>query len=193
MANRKSTTKTKKAQLTPIQRFNPPMEGKHIAFDRITKDFALFLDGQYIGHADSYTEGENRLRDVYYEQLTHAQAEAYEAEQEVVEAVAEALEELPRVTVRADMCEDVLDANYYGWVQGIEYIAGTDRKGYVTSIYIPTLLDNPNDAPQIFFLGEEGWFVEDFLAVYDQITALVSDPRVRAACARFERLRAKAA
>lgn len=94
MAKRKSTTKTKNPQLTPIQRFSPPAEGKYIVFDRETKDYALFLDAQYIGHASTRTEGEARLRDIVFEQLTHTESKVA-VEQTVVIAVAEALADLP--------------------------------------------------------------------------------------------------
>lgn len=99
------------------------------------------------------------------------------------------------MTVRADICEDTIDTDYYGWIQGFAYIAGADREGYLTDISIPLLPEdeNPRTVPYIHFLGEEGRPIEDFLAVYDQITALLSDPRIQSACRRFERLRAKAA
>ncbi len=79
------------------------------------------------------------------------------------------------MTVRADICKDTIDTDYYGWIQGFAYIAGADREGYLTDISIPLLPEdeNPRTVPYIHFLGEEGWPIEDFLAVYDQISALL--------------------
>lgn len=91
---RKSSTKKQKIQLTPAQRLSPPAEGKYTAFDRETKDFAAFLDGQYLGSRSTRDEAEKLASDVYYDQLTHTQS-GLEVERGVVEAVAESLEDLP--------------------------------------------------------------------------------------------------
>lgn len=42
-----------------------------IRFDRETKDFALYLDGAYVGSAPNYSEGEKRLNALKYEALLH--------------------------------------------------------------------------------------------------------------------------
>jgi len=34
-----------------------------IRFDRITKDFALYLNGELIGYSSPYSEGESRLNE----------------------------------------------------------------------------------------------------------------------------------
>lgn len=64
------------------QRLNPSPEGKSIIYDRLTKDYACFLDAQYLGHAATYGDGETRCRDAAYEQLTHTQAETADMEAE---------------------------------------------------------------------------------------------------------------
>lgn len=187
MTKRKNTTKTPKAQLTPVQRFNPPSEGKFTAFDRITKDHAAFLDGQYLGHRPTRDEAEALIREVYYAQLTHFQSENYDVEQEVVEAVAEALADLPLVIARPDICDDTLDPEHFGKQMGVEFVAGVDKNGFETHVYLPIIATSPLDVPQISFLGQDGVPIEDFLKIYDQITALLNDPRVQAGCERFKR------
>jgi hypothetical protein len=70
MAKRNSTT------VLPIaQRLNPSPVGKSIVYDRETKDYACFLDRQYIGHTSTYGDGETRCSEVYHDQLTHTTVE----------------------------------------------------------------------------------------------------------------------
>lgn len=45
---------------------------KEIRYDRITKDFALYLNGELIGYASSYSEGESRLNELVYDLLRRA-------------------------------------------------------------------------------------------------------------------------
>ncbi|GAA5531505.1 hypothetical protein [Herpetosiphon gulosus] len=40
---------------------------KAIRYDRLTKDFALYLNGELIGYASSYSEGESRLNELGYD------------------------------------------------------------------------------------------------------------------------------
>ncbi len=69
---RKNTTKAALVStLTLVERFNPPMDGKYIAYDRITRDYACFLDGRYICHAPNHIDGETELNRVSLDQLTH--------------------------------------------------------------------------------------------------------------------------
>jgi hypothetical protein len=44
---------------------------REIKYDRITKDFALYLDGRLVGYAGSYSEGERRLNELVHAALTH--------------------------------------------------------------------------------------------------------------------------
>jgi hypothetical protein len=47
---------------------------KEIKWNRATKDYDLFLDGEYVGSAANYSEGERRLNELVYAALTHQQA-----------------------------------------------------------------------------------------------------------------------
>jgi hypothetical protein len=47
---------------------------KEIKYDRATKDYALYLDGAFVGYAGSYSEGERKLNALMYDALTHQQA-----------------------------------------------------------------------------------------------------------------------
>lgn len=96
--------------------------------------------------------------------------------------------EAPHVIARPLVCDDRMDLNTerYGQRIGIDYIAGSDREGYETSIYIPDApSNNPLDVPYIRFLGEQGVPVDDFIMVYHQITALLRSSEVLAARKRF--------
>lgn len=45
---------------------------KEIKFDRLTKDFALYLDGEYVGSAPTYHDGERILNELVYHELRSA-------------------------------------------------------------------------------------------------------------------------
>lgn len=45
---------------------------KEIRYDRSTKDFALYLNGELIGYSGSFTEGESRLNELVYDLLRRA-------------------------------------------------------------------------------------------------------------------------
>jgi hypothetical protein len=67
--------RSKLAPQTIAQRLNPNPDGKSIIFDRLTKDYALFLNAIYIGHAATYGDGESRLNAAAYELLADTQVE----------------------------------------------------------------------------------------------------------------------
>jgi len=48
------------------------MHTKAIRCDRLTKDFALYLNGELIGYSSSYSEGESRLNELVYDLLRRA-------------------------------------------------------------------------------------------------------------------------
>lgn len=93
--------------------------------------------------------------------------------------------EPPHVIARPLIHDDRIDTENYGKQTGIDYIAGVDRQGYETSIYVPDAPNTPHDVPYIRFLGEQGVPVDDFLFVYGQISALLRSPEVLAARKRF--------
>jgi hypothetical protein len=47
------------------------MYKKQIKFDRATKDFAMFLDGELVGYARTYLEAEVTLNQLVYELLSN--------------------------------------------------------------------------------------------------------------------------
>lgn len=49
-----------------------PADGKGIVFDRETRDFALYLDGELVGFARTYQEAEATLDALVYEILVQA-------------------------------------------------------------------------------------------------------------------------
>ena len=51
-----------------------PQDGKHIRYDRETGDYACYLNGQLIGYAPNYSDGELLCDQTNYELLTHAGA-----------------------------------------------------------------------------------------------------------------------
>jgi hypothetical protein len=48
-----------------------PVPAKEIVYDRETRDYAMYLDGQCVGYARSYHEAETELDRIVYEQLRH--------------------------------------------------------------------------------------------------------------------------
>lgn len=60
---------------TIVARFDPPAEGKMIAYDRETGDYAMFLDRQYLGHAPTYHAAEQEIAAIFHDQLTHTSVE----------------------------------------------------------------------------------------------------------------------
>jgi hypothetical protein len=47
---------------------------KEIKWNRATKDYDLLLDGEYVGSARNYSEGERTLNALVYDALLHQQA-----------------------------------------------------------------------------------------------------------------------
>lgn len=56
-------------------RLDAAPEGKSIRYDRITGDYAMFLDRVYLDHAESYSEAEAKISAVYYDRLIHTAVE----------------------------------------------------------------------------------------------------------------------
>jgi hypothetical protein len=44
---------------------------KEIKYNRLNKDYDLFLDGEYVGSAANYSDGERRLNEIVLGALTH--------------------------------------------------------------------------------------------------------------------------
>ncbi len=63
------------ARTTQITNSIPPI-GKYITYDRITKDFAYYLDGALVGYAATYLEAEHQLNALVYETLRRTPAVA---------------------------------------------------------------------------------------------------------------------
>jgi hypothetical protein len=49
---------------------------KEIIYDRTTRDYALYLDGELVGFAGSYHEGEIKLDQLIYARLAHDEPKA---------------------------------------------------------------------------------------------------------------------
>ena len=67
---------------TIVDRFDPPVEGKAIYYDRETGDYAMFLNRQYLGHAPTYHAAEQEITAVSHDQLTHTSVEAADQDAE---------------------------------------------------------------------------------------------------------------
>jgi len=77
---------------------------KEIAYDRETRDFRATLDGNYIGHFDSYYEAEVALDEAVVDPVEAVEAAEVEFEADAVAALevvvpAEAVPVLPGVAV----------------------------------------------------------------------------------------------
>ncbi len=55
-----------------------PTEGKCIHYDRETGDYACYLNGELIGYASTYSEGETLCNQTYYAELAHTKSEVVE-------------------------------------------------------------------------------------------------------------------
>lgn len=49
-----------------------PSTGKYIRLDRVTGDYACYLNGNLIGYTATYSDGETLLDQTSYAQLAHA-------------------------------------------------------------------------------------------------------------------------
>lgn len=102
-----------------------PTDGKHIAYDRLTKDYAMYLDGQYIGSARTHSEATTTLDTVATEQAQHLAADL--ADEAATPDTCEICTESPAtVTVRSQggvvrVCRPCFDA---GWDQN-EHAGGS--------------------------------------------------------------------
>lgn len=95
--------------------------------------------------------------------------------------------EQPAITIEACISDDVCDPDRIGEQIGTDYRCGTDSNGRQTYLFIPTApTDNPLDVPILSTLGEVGWPLDEVERVLPQILALLNDPQVQAARARFK-------
>lgn len=67
---------------TPILPPALPAEGKHIAYDPETKDYAMYLDAQLIGFARTHHEAETSLDELVDEILRHTRVTTADMEAE---------------------------------------------------------------------------------------------------------------
>lgn len=51
------------------------MYQREIKYDRLTKDYACYLDGELVGYARTYVEGETMLDELASELMRHAPAQ----------------------------------------------------------------------------------------------------------------------
>jgi hypothetical protein len=66
--------------VTPALPTPTSTEGKCIQYDRFTKDYACFLDGEYVGHQPTYGDAETHIDYIYHEQLTRTQVNTADQE-----------------------------------------------------------------------------------------------------------------
>lgn len=73
MLTRNTTTKAPAVKRTPEDPFghNPPARGKHVAYDRYTKDHYAYFDGRFIGARTTRREAEELLDDHAYDLARH--------------------------------------------------------------------------------------------------------------------------
>lgn len=87
-----------------------PAPEKAVVYDPETRDFALYLDGELVGWARSYKEGEDRLDELAYSRLSHQQpaiAGSAPVEASAVDAVlAQRDDEARREQIRAEALAD---------------------------------------------------------------------------------------
>ncbi len=69
MARSTSRTTKRRRSTTVVITITIPPTGKHIAYDRVTKDFAMYLNGNLVGYAPTYLDAECKLNELVYEML----------------------------------------------------------------------------------------------------------------------------
>ena len=57
------------------------MYRKEIVYDRETRDFAMYLDGELVGFARTYHEAEVRLDSLVFDLLSHAKEQTTDAQE----------------------------------------------------------------------------------------------------------------
>jgi len=85
-----------------------PAFAKAITYNRETRDFDLFLDGQFVGTARSFYEGEEKLDALVYDQLQTLRVdltdEAAAADEAADEAAAQAMDAALDLTCYCELC-----------------------------------------------------------------------------------------
>lgn len=75
-----------------------------------------------------------------------------------------------------------------GVLLGFDFRCGADKQGFPTGIHVPVpSLENPHGKPQVYFLGEEGWPLEDLQGVLLQLETILTSSVFIEALERFER------
>ena len=164
MAKRNSTTEI-------------PTDGKFIRYDKETKDYACYLDGEFIGYASNYSDAETLCDTTYREQLEaglFATAAALDAGSSI-EEIAVDVESTPAVIVTTWQGEvgtpytdfhagagltGVMIGNYGSDKDGIELVIG----GYPINEHLDEVLT-----------------LADERQLRDNLDALLSDARLLAA------------
>ncbi|MCA0351990.1 MAG: hypothetical protein LCH85_08330 [Chloroflexi bacterium] len=111
---------------------------KEIRYDCITKDFALYLNGESIGYASSYSEGESRLNELVYDLLRRAShADISDLTPEDADVVLDAtvalagevITENSEIEESATVVADVAAASTFEMIAG----PGTEKTTYVNT------------------------------------------------------------
>lgn len=53
---------------------NVTVHETEIKYNRLNKDYDLFLDGRYVGSAANHHDGENKLNQLVWDEMVHAAA-----------------------------------------------------------------------------------------------------------------------
>lgn len=123
---------------------------KQVDYDRVTKDFAMFLDGELVGYARSYNEGRDTLDAIAYERAqllgqsalvgNEALAEAVEAGAVPTETELEADKEEVAAVRAEQLADEAIDLAYrldalseHAW-QGQQHAIENGQK-HITAYY----------------------------------------------------------
>ena len=143
-----------------------PQDGKHIRYDRETGDYMCFLNGEFIGYAPNYSDGETLCENTYYAQLSHTSAPAQEP---APEALAIEVEPIYRAA-NGDLTDRPTDQVAY-----LDYRAMAGADLVIVSVSVDS-----DEEPDVLLFGRDGVPLSRFLASVAVVQRLLADPRVLA-------------
>ena len=157
-----------------------PQDGKHIRYDRETKDYACYLNGEFIGYAPNYSDGETLCEQTYYAQLSHTSAPATEPAPEA-EAEAAPVAEVVATPVWRQANGDL------SWEAGVSIACFDYAIGEGLTRALIGTHDHDKEGIELIIGGnpinervEEVITLADVRRLRDNLSTLLADPRVQA-------------
>lgn len=140
--------------------------GKHIAFNRDSKDFDFFYDRQYLGSRAERRDAEECLNEYVYDLQRGYITPTCEPDAEVLPLATEPIYREANGDLTAVPTSVVAYLDYRAK-------AGTDK------VIVSVAIDS-DEEPEVLLFGRDGVSLSRFLAAVDLVRRILADPRVQA-------------